>query len=78
MSIKLLDFSIVINIGSKKKARSFDFMEMFKEARQTAMDRNQGIVETDFLTDYLIIQKYWLLAPSCKLKLGDWDCITLS
>lgn len=43
MSIKLLDFSIVINIGSKKKARSFDFMEMFKEARQTAMDRNQGI-----------------------------------
>ncbi|XP_022317933.2 WD repeat-containing protein 70-like [Crassostrea virginica] len=36
--------------GSKKKARSFDFMEMFKEARQTAMDRNQGKYEEDINT----------------------------
>jgi hypothetical protein len=27
---------------SQKKARTFDFMEMFKEARQSAIDRNQG------------------------------------
>ncbi|XP_062568772.1 WD repeat-containing protein 70-like [Saccostrea cucullata] len=35
------------NDGSKKKARTFDFMDMFKEARQTALERNQGKFEDD-------------------------------
>lgn len=35
------------NDASKKKARTFDFMEMFKEAKQTALERSQGKFEDD-------------------------------
>lgn len=38
-----LFFIYQYSIASKKKARTFDFMEMFKEAKQTALERSQGI-----------------------------------
>lgn len=41
--IRIKDYFLFINIlASKKKPRTFDFMEMFKEAKQTALERNQG------------------------------------
>lgn len=43
LKVRGLFFIYQYSIASKKKARTFDFMEMFKEAKQTALERSQGI-----------------------------------
>jgi len=34
----------LFQLGNEKKAKSFDFMAMFEEARKTAVERNQDKV----------------------------------